>query len=427
VSSTGWEAPQQPRRRGLIVAAVVGVVAAALLSRGADTAPPSRLEVVREPWPPTVETPPEPAPEPANGWLHVSDPTGGVAAAVEPTVVDGRLTVWLDSGAGWTFDPRLGWGTVASRPLAPARGRSATWTGEQLILWGGEASGMSASTGAAWSPGSDGWQMLDPPELGGRAHHGAVWAPEVGRLFIWGGRVRTPLPRLSNQGAAWDAAANRWEPLPPAPLSPRQHPLLAWTGTELLVWGGVAAGRPLHDGALLDPATGSWRAMASGAPLFRGAPGGVWTGELLMVWGRPVERHRAPGWTYDPGRDAWTSLSRLIAQERGSPHLVAVGDAVVVWGGRDRGGLRRDGFVLDPRSGRWRKIPAAPSGWRRAPLVGGTDEGLIVWGGTAWGRPRPDGWLFPLDPRTDGVAGGLETDATPSARSERRGGELGQG
>ena len=48
-------------------------------------------------------------------------------------------------------------------------------------------------------------------------------------------------------GGAYDAAANGWRQLPPGP-SPRAGHAAAWTGTEMILWGGRAYGSALGDG-----------------------------------------------------------------------------------------------------------------------------------------------------------------------------------
>jgi hypothetical protein len=56
---------------------------------------------------------------------------------------------------------------------------------------------------------------------------------------------------------SWDPATDTWAELPPPPLAHRLDAAVAWTGTELLVWGGASAtgsGGPSHaDGAVFHP------------------------------------------------------------------------------------------------------------------------------------------------------------------------------
>ena len=59
-------------------------------------------------------------------------------------------------------------------------------------------------------------------------------------------------------GVAYDPAANRWSALPQAPLRGRVSPLAAWTGHQMIVWGGLFEGKYATtfatDGAAYRPA-----------------------------------------------------------------------------------------------------------------------------------------------------------------------------
>jgi hypothetical protein len=53
----------------------------------------------------------------------------------------------------------------------------------------------------------------------------------------------------------YDPTTNTWSPLPKSPLRGREPAVTAWTGTELIIWGGQAVtdGQYLTDGATLGP------------------------------------------------------------------------------------------------------------------------------------------------------------------------------
>src|SRR5262245_22108107 len=55
-------------------------------------------------------------------------------------------------------------------------------------------------------------------------------------------------------------------PLPPAPIPAVNGSAMVWTGTELIVWGGLVDDEPCcsrsQDGAAFDPAAGTWRPIA---------------------------------------------------------------------------------------------------------------------------------------------------------------------
>ena len=154
-----------------------------------------------------------------------------------PDVVDLRTAA--------AYSPATGrWRALPPMPVA-MRG-TAVWTGTQVLVLG--------SAGAvAWSPGPDRWTSL----LAGfddRSDAGVVWAD--GELLVWGGQLwnRTDGWRVPASGLAW-APSTGWSRLPVSPLRGRVGMVTAWTGHQLLVWGGYAAlsGGWLTDGAAYTP------------------------------------------------------------------------------------------------------------------------------------------------------------------------------
>jgi len=122
-------------------------------------------------------------------------------------------------------------------------------------------------------------------------------------------------------GAAFDPATRTWRVIAPAPIDPRLYAAVAWTGTEMLVWGGqrsyaFSAGDPdpnLKDGAAYDLKTDTWRRLSDG-PFDAWLAGGasIWTGDELIVIGlepNPPEGERKPMAAYDPVADEWRQLA----------------------------------------------------------------------------------------------------------------------
>jgi len=87
------------------------------------------------------------------------------------------------------------------------------------------------------------------PMDSGRARAAAVWTGE--RLLVWGGGTGRSGAFIPPHGLAYDPRADRWSPLPQAPLRGRADPLAVWTGRALIVWGGAG----LADGAAFTPRT----------------------------------------------------------------------------------------------------------------------------------------------------------------------------
>ena len=87
-----------------------------------------------------------------------------------------------------------------------------------------------------------GWTSLPaPPE--GRHDAATQWTGQT--LLIWGGRSTAPgvTAIIENDGMVFDPHTSTWSEMAPSPLAARRFPSSAWTGTELLVWGGLAGTR----------------------------------------------------------------------------------------------------------------------------------------------------------------------------------------
>jgi hypothetical protein len=184
-----------------------------------------------------------------------------------------------------------------------------------------------------------GWSELPPPP---EVRDRAVTAWTGSQLIIWGGSVfdgggdETP----ANDGFVFDGVSRSWSELPADPLSSRSDAAGVWTGQELLIWGGYTgaccdpaevAELFLDDGAAFDPATGSWRSLPP-APLEARAPFSAWTGDELIVWGSRDRSNRArDGAAYDPSTDSW----RIIAEapiEITDGSAIWTGDEMIVFG-----------------------------------------------------------------------------------------------
>lgn len=238
---------------------------------------------------------------------------------------------------------------MAVRPMStegvptPVEGHTAVWTGEVVLVWGGNE---------AYPKEDDGYQPVDP----------------IGRA----------------DGGIYDPVADQWRPLPSAPIPGRFAHVAAWTGTEMLVFGGRDATHAFGDGAAFDPAKGTWRVLASkGAPSGRSSPGAAWTGtELVVVGGRDAKGHaRNDAFAYDPAADAWRPLGTLTPRDE--PTAVWTGDQLVVWGGVDPTSTAKGERLVD---GRWQ--PLASAG---APPV--LSQQVVIWAGTrlvVWGGRDSD-------------------------------------
>ena len=303
------------------------------------------------------------------------------------------------------------WSTRAVIAFAALAGSLALiLVGEAVLPRGpGSSPPLASSVRPVFDGLPSGWTDLPaPPEVRSRA--ALVWTGEG--LLGWGGYVFTGSghkpPRAD--GFAFDARARSWEQMAASPLAPRAYVASAWTGEELLIWGGSDGRqeRSFDDGAAYDPKTDSWRSLPE-APIESRAPLSVWTGQELIVWGTAIRVADRPrdGAAYDPRTDSW----RRIAQ---SP--IELTDATAVWTGREmivfgaalHGGNFPEsktaiGAAYDPGTDAWRELPDSELS-PQASTAAWNGREMIAWdylNGTAAYAPEADSWRtlakVPLD------------------------------
>lgn len=270
---------------------------------------------------------------------------------------------------------------------------TAVWTGEDMVVWGGQAlrgKKEKLASGGSYSPSSETWEAVainGAPAA--RSNHTAVWAKNLKKMIVWGGEGRG---KLFGNGGVFDPAKNTWTALsgeikktkvveekksdldkiaeterakagdqedgepedeakaepaasdddtgvqvPEAP-SPRMNHSAVWTGKEMIIWGGV--GDPetgaLGDGSRYNPKADKWYALPkANAPSPRYGHTAVWTGKEMIVWGGWSGReHLKNGAAYDPKDDSWRPLSLKNAPSARTLHVaVVVDNKMIVHGG----------------------------------------------------------------------------------------------
>jgi len=278
-----------------------------------------------------------------------------------PTSLLGAPVAREDHTAVWSGDEMIIWGGVRAdapgnelddgaryNPVAdswapvPAAGspsprslHSAVWTGDEMIIWGGDASwfdGGELSDGARYDPGGDVWtgmSSMNAPSA--RAAHAAVWTG-TGMIVTGGTSSGTP--------GRYAPATDTWTPTSAAGAPTALFSTAVWTGTEMIVWGG---GLGTGTGRRYDPSADLWAPTSStGAPQGRFGHAAVWTGREMIVWGgitvaggfgSPIINHLTGG-RYDPRIDTWIATSLSEAPQGRFEHtLVWTGAAMVPWGG----------------------------------------------------------------------------------------------
>jgi hypothetical protein len=227
-----------------------------------------------------------------------------------------------------------------------------------------------------------------------RANHVAV--VDGTRMIVWGGSINGKDAPTST-GGVLDLETRTWTKTSEvnAPV-PRTRARAVWTGTRMVVWGGVSADVPNNTGGVYDPVTNTWAPMSTaGAPEPRYghtmiyAPAPV---DKVLIWGGfDGTNYLSSGAIYDVIGNSWKQISLMGTPPIGrADHVAAwtkgeVGQRMTIWGGYGINGLDNllgDGAEYDYDTDTWTPItvPGAPGPRTRAAAAWNGTE-LIVWGG----------------------------------------------
>jgi hypothetical protein len=216
-----------------------------------------------------------------------TDRTVSVTPAVSSTRItiqgryDPQTDVWTTSEASYEVDDF-------------SYVNAALWSGTEVILW---ARGERTVRGMRWNPSSDSWTatsdvgaLATPPVLAG---WNAVLAGDQVLLWTRGrGQNNVSVPA----GAVYSFSLDAWSPMNVDGLrgQRRENESVVWTGREMLVWGGADTWFPCghghclqqqsySDGMAYIPGADAWRMIPAGSA--RQAHAAVWTGSQMMVFG----------------------------------------------------------------------------------------------------------------------------------------------
>ena len=334
------------------------------------------------------------------------------------------LPITTDTGYG--YDPDGDEWTVLSdsNSLSRRQDHTAVWTGDTMIVWGGGNWTMpggwaSVGTGGRYDPSTDGWTPTASPMLWAMesdATRSRVWTGN--ELIVWGGRY------YSSFGTIHDltTGAQTYTSLIDAPTRRNDHSAV-WTGTEMIVWGGVDESQgsesELDSGGRYDPLTDSWIAISRiGAPSGRTGHSVAWTGNELIVWGGYDSGALASGGRYDPRLDRWQPMTHFGAPDRRYYNsAVWTGVEMIVWGGHDGANFLGDGAGYDPAANQWTPLSSLNAPTARSGHMGiWTGAEMIIWAGNDGGEDDPHpryietGFLDLPDVDGDGLCGPDDCD-----------------
>lgn len=284
-----------------------------------------------------------------DSWTTTSTINAPQARYIHTAVWTGsEMIVWggigsdtTSLGTGGRYNPSTDSWTPTSMTNAPS-GRyhhTAVWTGTEMIIW----AGILTDTGARYKPSTDTWtttSTLNAPSS--RENPSAVWTGS--EMVVWGG-WGGPTALGLDTGGKYNPNTNSWTAMSVAnaPKGRDGHAAF-WTGREMIVWGGEfldvgsSRFRGYNTGGKYDPMTDTWTATSMvNAPVVRMGPSVVWTGSEIIVWGGVNDDGNSnlnTGGRYDPRTDNWTTISTTNAPSARSYHsAVWIGNEMIVWGG----------------------------------------------------------------------------------------------
>lgn len=201
-----------------------------------------------------------------------------------------RMIIWsgyTSSGrtnTGARYDPTANtWSTMSITNVPTAGTYSAVWTGSQMLVWSGIAGGKYNPSSNSWT--AAGISTSNAPSS--RDRFSAVWTGS--EMIIWGGEDQST---DMNTGGRYNPATNLWVPGGTSTVNapaPRHAHIAVWDGSEMLIWSGGTNAYLylLNSGGRYDPTSNSWLGVstATGVPSARYDALAFWTGTEMLVWG----------------------------------------------------------------------------------------------------------------------------------------------
>lgn len=239
-------------------------------------------------------------------------------------------------------------------------GRSSS--GRDLIMWGGYSGygGAVHDNGYSWNPDTNAWTPMAESPLAGRAGAGATFTGS--EIVIWGGYGEGQSPL--GDGAAYDPESDSWRLLPNAPIGPAIPVATVWTGEEVLVWGSTDRSAASTEGAAYNPSTNKWRRLPD-APAAINLGSAVWANgdpghpHEMIIFGAQLDNNNASeldhavGIAYDPELDRWRELPKVALSPQASA-IAWTGERVIAW---DYG---LSAGEYDRVTNQWRELPRVP-------------------------------------------------------------------
>jgi hypothetical protein len=154
---------------------------------------------------------------------------------------------------------------------------------------------------------------INAPE--GRSGATAVWTGS--EMIVWGG-VEQSVVGLDT-GGKYNPSTDSWTPTPTNAPTGRFDYTAVWTGSEMIVWGGIHTNLGMNTGGRYNPSINIWTPTSTNnAPQARFSHTAVWTGSEMIIWGGHIATSPFfvnTGGRYNPSMDSWTATNTINAPD----------------------------------------------------------------------------------------------------------------
>jgi hypothetical protein len=205
----------------------------------------------------------------------------------------------------------------------------------------------------------------------------------AGELDVASAELAMSIPAVAKSSSTDGQDPGSWIRVAPASIAARERHHAVWTGSEMIVFGGVDGSTYHHSGGRYHPGSASWGPIADAPVVFsRGSSAAVWTGSEILVFGfaRSGAQSYRLGYRYDPATDVWTPM----ANDLFTPDCHGF-DPSAVWTGTAMFYVGAEHFTDDTHWCKGSYVPAtdtwgpmgnnAPDSWAR-------ERASMVWTGS---------------------------------------------
>ncbi|MCR4315788.1 MAG: hypothetical protein NUW37_05480 [Planctomycetes bacterium] len=274
-----------------------------------------------------------------------------------------------------TLNPRTGgiW-SESLGPFAPelVKGMKVVDSGDNLYVFGGTISIDDESMGRVIDLPAYGAYYSYSPSDGKFVALNADGAPSPrtgesvvcagSKVIVFGGAAFGSEELLAD-GGVYDIESDAWAPLQgPSRGGARANHTAVWTGTEMIVYGGMVNPSSPY-GIAYNPETETWRTMEfDGAPVELSNHSAAWTGSKMLLYGGRIGEDKiylTDLYSYDPKTTEFVKLtgSDYFAGRLDHSAIFANG-RMIVYGGRDEDGPCRTALAYSPETDDWELLTA---------------------------------------------------------------------